>query len=52
MIRTALTAILLLAALAWASTMDYQDELAEERRYIEFVCDGTWPNYKNIKLEC
>ena len=41
-----------LAILAIVGTMDYQDELAEEQRYVTFVCAGTWPDYKNLKPEC
>jgi hypothetical protein len=31
---------------------DYEDELAEEARYAEFVCSGAWGNYKGIELDC
>ena len=31
---------------------DYQDSLAEEARYAEFVCSGAWGNYKGIELDC
>ena len=41
-----------LVMLAIVGTMDYEDELAEEQRYVTFVCDGTWPDYKNLKPEC
>ena len=41
-----------LVMLAIVGTMDYEDELREERHYSEMVCDGTWPDYKNLKPEC
>ena len=31
---------------------DYEDALAEEARYEEFVCSGAWGNYKGIELDC
>ena len=45
-----LAAILL--ALGWIGNQDYQDELIEERRYFEDVCDGIHPDYKNLQPPC
>ena len=50
--KSVLALFAVLAILAIVGTMDYQDELAEEQRYVTFVCDGTWPDYKNLKPEC
>ena len=33
-------------------SMDYQDQLDEERIYTEMVCEGTWPDYDNRKPDC
>ena len=44
--------LIFIAALGWIGKTDYQDELDEEQRYIEFVCDGTWPDYRNLEPEC
>jgi hypothetical protein len=34
------------------SEMDYQDALAQEQHYKEMVCDGHWPDYKELRLPC
>ena len=31
---------------------DYEDALAEEAFYIEMVCEGKWPDYKNLEPSC
>jgi len=28
--------------------MDYQDEIQEEQRYVEMVCNDLWPDYQGI----
>lgn len=35
-----------------ASSMDYADEFAEEEHYMKMVCDGYWPNYRNLVFTC
>ena len=45
-----LAAILL--ALGWIGNQDFQDELIEEQRYLEDVCDGIYPDFKNLKPKC
>ena len=45
--KSVLALFAFLAILAIVGTMDYEDELREERHYSELVCDGTWPEYKN-----
>lgn len=32
--------------------MDYQDEMKEQDRYHTMVCDGSWPNYKALEIDC
>ena len=34
------------------STMDYRDEVAEEKHYSHMVCNGHWPDYANIRPDC
>lgn len=46
-----LAAVALLALLV-AGEMDYQDELAQERLYVELVCEGTWPDYQGLEPDC
>lgn len=41
-----------LAVFGLVGTMDYQDELKEAEHYEEMVCNGHWPNYKTIELNC
>ena len=38
----------LLAVAGWAGQSDYEHELLEQRAYAEKVCDGTWPDYKQL----
>ena len=45
-----LAAILL--ALGWIGNQDYQDELIEEQRYLEDVCSGIYPDFKNLQPQC
>ena len=32
------------------STMDYHDEVAEEKHYSHMVCNGHWPTYSNAPI--
>ena len=34
------------------STHDYHSEVRAERAYVQNVCSGVWPNYKNLNLDC
>jgi len=34
------------------STHDYHSEVIAERAYVQNVCSGVWPNYKNLNLDC
>ena len=47
-------ALLLFAIIAIGAvgSGDMQDEIAEEQFYTEMVCDGHWPDYKNLEPEC
>ena len=52
LLLTAVIATILANLFIWASSMDYQDELAEDRHYKYMVCAGHWPDYDNRKPEC
>ena len=51
-IRHMLIAMAFIAVLALIGEMGYQDALIEQEIYAELVCDGTYPDYKNINPEC
>ena len=51
-IRHMLIAMAFIAVLALIGEMGYQDALIEQELYAELVCDGTYPDYKNINPEC
>ena len=38
--------------LAAVGNMDYHDAVLAEQHYATMVCDGHWPDYKGLKLEC
>ena len=44
--------MIFLIALGLVGNGDYQDELAEEAFYKEMVCDGNWPDYKELGVIC
>jgi len=52
LLLTAVIATILAHLVIWASSMDYEDQLAEDRNYIYMVCEGHWPDYRNEKPEC
>jgi hypothetical protein len=31
---------------------DYKNEVYEDTIYVQMVCDGFYPNYKDIELTC
>ncbi|MDY0271927.1 MAG: hypothetical protein RBR37_05405 [Advenella sp.] len=41
-----------LAVFGLVGEMDYQDELKEMEHYEEMVCNGHWPNFKNLEVNC
>jgi O-antigen/teichoic acid export membrane protein len=51
-IRHMLIAMAFIAVFALIGEMGYQDALIEQEIYAELVCDGTYPDYKNINPEC
>ena len=51
MIVTA-AAILFVGIIGLVGAMDYEDEVLQQTHYIEMVCDGHWPDYKEITPEC
>jgi len=44
--------VIFLIALGLVGNADYEDELAEEAFYVEMVCDGKWPDYKELGVTC
>ena len=50
--KTLLAMVALVALIGIVGTMDYQDELKEAEHYAAMVCDGNWPNYKEIEVDC
>lgn len=50
--KTLLTFIAALAILAVVGTMDFEDAKANDAYYVSMVCDGLWPNYKNLDITC
>ena len=50
--KTLLAVAALVALFGVVGTMDYQDELEEAEHYAAMVCDETWPNYKEIEVDC
>jgi len=51
--RAALIALVIfLIVLGLVGNADYEDELAEEAFYVEMVCDGKWPDYKELGVTC
>lgn len=53
-VRYAAGGLALLAVAGWAGQSDYEHELLEQRAYAEKVCNGDWPDYKQLgeKLDC
>jgi hypothetical protein len=48
-----LAAVFFIAAILLIGTMDYQDELLEQKRYCKNVRDNVWPDYLGtFKREC
>ena len=45
-------AVLLAGIIGLVGAMDYEDEVLQEKHYIEMVCAGHWPDYKDISPEC
>jgi len=43
---------LLIVILLIVGNLDYYDEKQAEQRYATMVCEGHWPDYKKLNLEC
>lgn len=50
--KNLLAVVALIAVVGIAGTMDYHDALKEAERYVEMVCNGHWPNYKSVEVDC
>lgn len=44
--------VIFLTAMGVVGRADYEDELAEETFYNQMVCDGNWPDYKDLGVSC
>lgn len=44
--------ILFLIAMGVAGRMDYDDAVMMEKQYHDMVCQGAWPNYKQVPVRC
>jgi hypothetical protein len=45
-------ALLFIWLLSWAGNADYQEALRQERQYVEDVCSGFRPNWKDQQVTC
>jgi len=45
-------AILFLGLMGIVGNMDYDDAVLAEQHYAQMVCDGYWPDYKDISPKC
>jgi len=50
--KSFLTIAALLTAFGIVGNMDYEDELQQAAHYETMVCDGHWPNYKDLEVNC
>jgi hypothetical protein len=44
--------IVIVGALLFVGTGDYNEEKREGQEYKDMVCGGHWPNYRELKLTC
>jgi hypothetical protein len=47
-----LIGIAVFIALSIIGNMDYYDAVLAEQHYAAMVCDGHWPDYKELNPEC
>ena len=47
--KQVLTIAAVIAVFGAVGEMDYRDEL---KQYQTMVCEGTWPNYKDLEVDC
>jgi hypothetical protein len=45
-------ALLFIWLLSWAGNADYEEALRQERQYVEDVCSGFRPNWKDQQVLC
>jgi len=51
-IKIALGLIAFVIVFGLVGAMDYEDAVQAEIRYATMVCDGAWPDYKNLNPDC
>jgi len=51
-VKQVLTIAAVIAVFGAVGEMDYRDELKQEKQYRTMVCEGTWPNYKDLDVDC
>ena len=44
--------VLVILAFGYAGNADFEDDLAEEREYVERVCEGTHSDYLSLGVDC
>lgn len=44
--------ITLLLIVIASSIMQAEDDAYQDREYTMMVCEGVWPNYKRIEVDC
>jgi hypothetical protein len=47
-----LVALLFILLLSWAGNADYEEAVRQERQYIDDVCFGFRPDWKNQQVTC
>ena len=50
--RPIIFAVLAVMLIVMVGSMSYQDEIEAERVYVENVCAGAWPDYRDLKPDC
>lgn len=50
--KTLSVCIVVFLILLVVGNMSYKDELVERDYYTTMVCEGAWPDYKNLNVEC
>lgn len=45
-------AVAVVAAVLWVSSMDYSHEVSISKEYQYNVCNGYWPDFKNLNPDC
>lgn len=50
--KTLSVCIVVFLILLVVGNMSYKDELVERDYYTTMVCEGAWPDYKNLNVNC